>query len=83
MKKLQELHDAETQEMSKHKKDLEIENEDLKIKLAKLDMNLTQLHCENKVSSRAFNKINPTKGKESRSEHRNQSAVFAFYMSTW
>ena len=51
MKKLQELHDAETQGMSKHKKDLEIENEDLKIKLAKLDMNLTQLHCENKVSS--------------------------------
>ena len=49
MKKLQELHDAESHEMTQHKKDLEIENEDLKLRCAKLDMNLTQLQCENKV----------------------------------
>ena len=46
---MQEVHDSETQELSKQKKDLEFENDDLRRKLAKMDMNLTHLQCENKV----------------------------------
>ena len=50
MKKIQELHDAETHEGTKQRKELELENEELKHRLAKMDMNLTQLQCENKVN---------------------------------
>ena len=50
LKKVQELHDAESEELTKQKKDLEVENEEVKHRLAKLDMNLTQLQCENKVT---------------------------------
>jgi hypothetical protein len=50
LKKIQELHDAETHEVTKQRKELEFENEELKHRLAKMDMNLTQLQCENKVN---------------------------------
>ena len=49
LKKMQEVHDSETQELSKQKKDLDVENDELRRKLAKMDMNLTHLQCENKV----------------------------------
>ena len=50
LKRVQELHDAESQELTKQKKDLEMENEEIKHRLAKMDLNLTQLQCENKVT---------------------------------
>ena len=54
MKKIQELHDVETHEVTKQRKELELENEELKHRLAKMDMNLTQLQCENKVNMLVF-----------------------------
>ncbi len=51
MKKLQDVHEAEKDEFSKQKKNLEIENEKLQHHLAKLDFNLTQVQCENKVTN--------------------------------
>jgi hypothetical protein len=49
MKKVQDLHEAEIVELTKQKKELELEYEDMKHRMAKMDINLTQAQCENKV----------------------------------
>ena len=54
LKQVQDTHEAETVELTRMKKELEIEREELRHRLAKTEMTITALQCENKVHKSPF-----------------------------